>query len=232
MKNRVQNHISDETLRTERSRYHVLVQNQMLKQNFHENRYKKIASFVYVTLILGGFFTWSSSGPGSNIYSLVNGIVDYIRTYIPTFNSTIFVSLIVISLLTIVPIALVNDTKKIKVKINFQSLLRYQTQKRLFNQFIKQKIQEKENVAVKTNNDLLEIIDKKSDYNITFTSNDFENFLEEAYENYEINIGIDFFSNLADLILLNQCIENTLILKDLGTDSTYSLKIDGNISLF
>ena len=231
MSNKRQKTLSEEQLRIERARYDNLVQNQILSLDFNEKYHKKIESFIYITIIIGGIFTWCSSGEGSNIYSLMNSIIDFIKKYIPEINARIFVNLVILALIMIPIMALCISAKNITKKLAVESLLFYQKQNSIFKEFIKEKIEEKEHKKFNDMEELWAFIKNKNVYDISFTKIDFENYLGKRLEEYKVIFTSSFFDNFANLILLNECIENTLVLINSSTNSEFTLILSENYTL-
>lgn len=231
MSNKSNKTLSVEQLRTERSRYDNLVQNQILSLDFNESFHKKVQSFIYITIFIGGIFTWSSSSKESNVYLLINAVVNFIRKYEPTINADILVHLVILGLLCIPLVALCISMKNIRKKLVVQSLLFYQRQNSLFKDFIKEVIEEKEQLKINDIEELWEVLKKKDVDDISFTKIEFEKYLCKRFKEYKVDFPSIFYDNFANLVLLNECIENTLVLVDSSTNSKFTLITSQNYSV-
>ena len=127
--------LTNEQLRIERTRYNILVQQDVLSLDFNENIHKKVQSFIYVNIILAAIFTWCSSSNTSNIYLFLNSFGPKNKALI-IFNS-------IITLILIMMISLIFATKNIIKKHKVKPLLNKHIQSEIFKTFIKERIKKK-----------------------------------------------------------------------------------------
>lgn len=215
-------HLSIEEVRIERSRYDLLLQQKLFSIDFNEKRYKKVNFFIYITVILGGFFTWSSSSPESNIYSLVKKIVSNINSIAPIFSERGFIITLIMLLLIIPLFSILVDINKVKLKIKYHSLVLSSEQTRLFMDFISKKIEVTEQIEIKSFKDVVEFLKEQENGEIKFDASEFARYLQEEYEIKDLNTEINFFDVLSNLILLNQCVKKPLSFKVDGDNNEYS----------
>lgn len=51
--------------------YELLVNQEIMNKDFNTHYHKKVNNIVFLTILLGGLFTWFNSSPESNIYKLL-----------------------------------------------------------------------------------------------------------------------------------------------------------------
>lgn len=206
---------SNEILRIERSRYNILTQNEILSINFNEKMYTRVQSFIYVTVILGGFFAWSSSSDTSNIYV-------FLERHMSKDTLLVVFSILMIILLSItmipIPLSMINIRKKLYIN----SLLFDIRQDDIFCSFVKKKIEEKENISIQSWKHFCEVIKNKEISELTFFSYDMKNYLYENLSMKKYNLSAVFYEYFSKLILLNQLLDDRIILLD-GETERYTL---------
>ena len=143
--------LSDDQLRIERTHFNILVEHCIFLIKFKENIHKGIQNFIYITLILGGIFTWCSSSDTSNIYL-------FLEKFIRKESVPILFSIIIMVLLLIPLIAICFSAKNIRKKLFAESLLFYQTQNKLFKEFIVKILERNENKPLGGFDDIYNLI--------------------------------------------------------------------------
>lgn len=191
--------LSNEQLWNERNRYNLLVEQFALSLDFHENYYKKVRNFILGTLFTGFIFALLSSSKDSNIYKILN------FEYIHIIAFFIFTTLILIEILV-----LFHCANKMVQKMSFNSLLLYFNQNIIFKKFVKKKIAERENMDL-TMLQEWNVLKQENVPDLFFNMSEFEEYLIDYLKKYKVNFQINFYSNFANLILLNECINNILV---------------------
>ncbi|HBE8953839.1 hypothetical protein [Clostridioides difficile] len=206
--------LSVNEMRIERIQYNLLVNDYLNSINFGGKSSNKFYSFIVFILLVNSFFCWCSSSPESNIYIFSKKLIP--NKYIPYIP--IYFSLIIIIVAFFIFIFTVNAIKK---EVFFKSLCMDYTQESIFNFFIRAKLVEKY-PDIKTDKDILKIMNSENVSNILFYEKDFELFVENYLkENYlkkdycllkkYYPISVYFYKDITKLILLNHCIENKII---------------------
>ncbi|HBG4644455.1 TPA: hypothetical protein KQE74_001596 [Clostridioides difficile] len=213
-------------MRIERIHYSLLVSNYINSIDLGSKTLKKVNRFIIFTLIVNAFFCWCSSSPESNMYIAIPQPFNH---YVNLFIIQSFIVVAAASFL----ISVSGAYKESAIK----SLHGIGKQTHIFNIFIISELQKKGiKIDEKDKKDILRVICKEDIPDVYFVERDFEIFLENYLNKHYLNksqydIAINLRYNLTKLILLNQCIERTLIYTKEDSSFKYALIVKNNISL-
>jgi hypothetical protein len=210
--------ISVEQLRIERCRYSILIDNDIKHMHFNENIHWKICGFIFITILLGAFYCWASASSSSNIYFLARRIFgkDY----------SLYVPLAIVVIIQIPLYAVVYSSSNLSKKLHVNELLYQITQHHIFCEYIYAKL----NVDDLSYGDYIIMNNYPM---ISFDLFEFENYvskyLKKKYK--RVSFPFCFEERLANLILYNEVIENTVRLED-GITPKYFLTTFDNYSVW
>ncbi|WP_101696953.1 hypothetical protein [Clostridium minihomine] len=212
-------------LQFEKIIYELKLRDDLSKLSMDVSLYKKVRNVLFITVFLGGFFAWCSASEstqdsnGSNIYILVNRIF-------PDTPFSVIVFVVVMLLFMLYFLSFIPSVNAIRKKIQIQKFEYESYQNRLFIRYIYHKLgYDGKELDSK---DILEIY-KTCQEDILFDIYDFEKYLINYFKKYSEYISQFYYSDLANLILVNQCISRTLIY---NSDGTYTFICEKNFELF
>lgn len=192
--------------------------------------YKQVRNFIFITLILGGVFSWASASaptadnPGSNIYVFIN-------KFFPEtpFGAVFFYAIYILSIIMI--LAFIPSLKAIYGKLSIWRFENEIYQKKLFIKFIYSRIPElesKENVSIE---EVFKIYNSK-EQDIEFNKNDLYDFCCEFFKKLKTKIPFRFIEDICNLIIINELIDGTLIQNENIILDSYVFIIEKNYELF
>lgn len=208
----------------ERARYQELIHRNIGEMRLDKNILKNVSNFIYSTIIIGFFFSWASASETSNIYVFLNSVLG------GKITAGNFID-ISISILLMVPlIASVLHARNIKRSVIINSLTHGKIYRRFYKDFIANKLKNKK-YAELTFDEKRDLFLSNQGTKIEFEFYEFENYLKERLCGSEYKISVFFVSNYTNFVLLNECIDGTLIMVSYGYSGEYGEIIDGNYDL-
>ncbi|KOY16783.1 hypothetical protein [Paenibacillus xylanivorans] len=215
-----------QVMRDERQTKELLLNQEIFQKDFKVNFHKNVISVVILTFVVGGFFAWCSAGVESNIYLYLKNR----GLSVDQSNSLfLFLPIFILSILGIVfPIAIKNISKKIEA----EKLLFSIEQDMIFIKFIYSKLLDLNGEKIKGVSDLAQLITDDNVKDVIFKETEFENHIRSYISDLKINMSMLFNERYSKLVLLNQCIDETLIRTKTKPDVEYTFIVKDNYALF
>ncbi|WP_413376482.1 hypothetical protein [Paenibacillus taichungensis] len=192
-------------MRDERQKNELLLNQEFFQKDFNINFHKSVRNVILLTILLGGFLAWCSAGTESNIYLFLSNYNLDVSESNALFLVIGFL-ILMISLFSF-PITVKNTYKKIEV----EALLFSSTQSEIFKNFICTKLSYLDSTPITNIQDVFKYIKTEKAEDIAFTEIEFEKYLSSYLQKKRIIMSALFYGRYAKLILLNQCIEKTLV---------------------
>ncbi|GAA0134922.1 hypothetical protein YSY43_17620 [Paenibacillus sp. YSY-4.3] len=208
----------------ERARFQELIHKNIGEMRLDKNIFKNVANFIYSTLIIGFFFSWASASDTSNIFVFLDNFLGS-RVRVRYFFDVILFVLLMIPL-----IAVVLQARDIKRAVIINSLTHGKIYRKFYKDFIAKKLTNKRYSEL-TLDEVRDLFLSHQGINIEFQYYEFENYINERLSESNYKISGFFASNYTNFILLNECIDGTLIMVSHGYSGKYGEIIDGNYGL-
>lgn len=208
----------------ERARFQELIHKNIEEMRLDKNILKDVANFIYSTLIIGLFFSWASASDTSNIFVFLNRVLGDKQKVSNFFYITI-------SLLLMVPlIAIILQARDIKRSVIINSLTQGRIYRKFYKDFIANKLTKKRYSEL-TFEEKRELFSSNQERKIEFEYYEFEDYISERLSESKYKVSGFFASNYSNFILLNECIDGTLIMVNYGYWGDFGEIIDGNYDL-
>jgi len=208
----------------ERARFQELIHKNIEEMSLDKNILKDVANFIYSTLIIGFFFSWASASDTSNIFVFLNRVLGDKQKVSNFFYITI-------SLLLMVPlIAIILQARDIKRAVIINSLTQGSIYRKFYKDFIANKLTKKKYSELSFE-EKRELFLTNHGRTVEFQYYEFENYIIERLRGAKYKISGFSASNYTNFILLNECIDGTLIMVNYGYSGEFGEIIDGNYYL-
>ncbi|MEE4562919.1 hypothetical protein [Paenibacillus polymyxa] len=208
----------------ERARFQELVHRNFGEMNLDKNIFKGVANFIYSTLIIGFFFSWASASDTSNIFLFLNNVFESKQIVGQFFYITFHI------LFMIPMIALLLDIRNSRRAVIINSLAHTNIYRIFYREFIIGKLTNKKYSELRID-EKKELFLSNQGRKVEFEYYEFENYITERLSKPIFNISGFFPSSYANFILLNECIDGTLIMERYGHFGKYGELIDENYHL-